>query len=345
MKKHINISLLSLALLIIVGSSCVPAKEFEEMSQQYNKTNNSNKSLAAENDDLNTKVKELEYDNATLKRKREHLEDDTIRLAQKNHRLQHNYNTTKQVNEDLLKQLQNALSGNSQETQDLLKQLQAYQNALQAREDALSSAEASLYDKRNELEKAIADLDGAQDEIAARNARILEMEKILNEKDALMQNLKNRVMAALDSYQGDGLNVHMKDGLLYVSLDEKLLFKSGSWSVDPRGQAAIKDLSKVLADNKDIQITIEGHTDNVPYNGSGALKDNWDLSVKRATSIVKILLQNPQIAEERITAAGRGEFIPLETANTSEARQKNRRTEIILMPNMKDLMNALNGVE
>ena len=137
----------------------------------------------------------------------------------------------------------------------------------------------------------------------------------------------------------------MKDGLLYVSLDEKLLFKSGSWAVDPRGQAAIKELSHVLADNEDIQITIEGHTDNVPYRGSGALKDNWDLSVKRATTIVKILLQNSGISPERITAAGRGEYVPLDTANTAEARQRNRRTEIILMPNMKDIMNALNGIQ
>ncbi|MDA3852621.1 MAG: OmpA family protein, partial [Bacteroidales bacterium] len=270
--------------------------------------------------------------------------DDTVRLAQRNHRLRHNYTTTKRVNEDLLKQLQSALSGNSNETQELLKQLQSYQNDLQAREDALSSAESALLSKRTELEKATKELQRAQREIALRNARILEMEEMLAQKDKLMRDLRDRVMSALEGYQGNGLNVHMKDGLLYVSLDEQLLFKSGSWTVDPRGQAAIKDLGKVLADNKDIQITIEGHTDNVPYNGSGALKDNWDLSAKRATSIVKILLQGSHISPERITAAGRGEFVPLDKANTAAARQKNRRTEIILMPNMNDLMNALNGL-
>lgn len=341
MNKNI---LVASGLLILMIWSCVPAKEFEDMSQQYNQTNQANKELVGENDDLNTKVAELEGDNSALKRAKLNLEDDTVRLAQRNHRLQHNYKTTKQVNEDLLTQLQNALSGNSAETQELLKQLQSYQNDLQAREDALSSAESALLAKRTELDNAITDLEGAQREINARNARIQEMEELLAQKDKLMRDLRDRVMSALEGYQGNGLNVHMKDGLLYVSLDEQLLFKSGSWAVDPRGQAAIKDLGKVLADNKDIQITIEGHTDNVPYNGSGALKDNWDLSAKRATSIVKILLQGSNIEPERITAAGRGEFVPLDNSNTAEARQKNRRTEIILMPNMKDLMNALNGI-
>lgn len=335
----------TLAFVVILLASCVPAKEFEEMSQQYNKTNQANKELLSDNDDLSTKVAEQGDDIAALRRAVQHLEDDTVRLAQRNHRLQHNYNTTKRVNDDLLEQLQSALSGNNAETQDLLQQLQRYQNDLQAREDALSSAEAALLSKRSELEKAIAKLETAQREIEARNARILEMEEMLAQKDKLMRDLRDRVMSALASYQGNGLNVHMKDGLLYVSLDEQLLFKSGSWAVDPRGQAAIKELGKVLADNKDIQITIEGHTDNVPYNGSGPLQDNWDLSVKRATSIVKILLEGSSISAERITAAGRGEYIPLDKANTAEARQKNRRTEIILMPNMKDLMNALNGVQ
>lgn len=334
----------AIALLVIMLASCVPAKELEDMSQLYNSTNQENKVLVGDNDDLTTKVGEQEDIIAGLKRNVQHLEDDTVRLAMRNHRLLHNYNTTKKVNDDLLQQLQQAISGNSNETQELLKQLQSYQNDLQAREDALTSAEAALLTKRNELEQAIAELEGAQREIASRNARILEMEEMLAQKDKLMRELRDRVMSALEGYQGNGLNVHMKDGLLYVSLDEQLLFKSGSWAVDPRGQAAIKDLGKVLAENEDIQITIEGHTDNVPFNGSGALKDNWDLSAKRATSIVKILLQGSTISPERITAAGRGEFVPLDTANTAEARQKNRRTEIILMPNMKDLMKALNGL-
>ena len=338
-------NILSTGLIALIIASCVPAKEFEEISQQYNKVNDANKALAGKNNDLNDKLSELQSQNTSYEMLNSNLEDDTVRLAQKNYRLQQNNKTLQSVNQDLLEQLQKAISGNNAETQDLLNQLQMFQNDLQAREDALNTAEAELLTKRSELGNAITNLDKAQREIDARNARILEMEKMLAQKDELMRSLRDRVMAALKSYQGNGLNVHMKNGLLYVSLDEQLLFKSGSWQVDPRGQAAIKELSNVLAENKDIQITIEGHTDNVPYNGSGVLSDNWDLSVKRATTIVRILLQNQDIDKNRITASGRGEYIPLDNANTAEARQKNRRTEIILMPNIQDLMNALNGVK
>ncbi len=338
-------SIFAVFVLMLVSFACVPAKQYEEMSQHYEQMNEANKSLSGENDDLTTKVSEQESEISAMQRAVTNLEDDTVRLSQRYKRLLHNYNSTKKINDDLMDQLQNALTGNDQDTQDLLNQLQSYQNDLQAREDALSSAESALVAKRTELEKAVTELEKAQKEIEARNKRILEMEEMLAQKDKLMKDLKERVMSALEGYQDNGLNVHMKDGMLYVSLDEQLLFKSGSWTVDPRGQEAIRELGKVLAQNKDIQITIEGHTDNVPYNGSGALKDNWDLSVKRATTIVKILLENKNIEPSRITAAGRGEYVPLASNSTTEDRQKNRRTEIILMPNMKDLMNALNGVE
>jgi chemotaxis protein MotB len=124
-------------------------------------------------------------------------------------------------------------------------------------------------------------------------------------------------------------------------LDEKLLFKSGSITVDPAGVSAIKKLAKILEQNPDIDITIEGHTDNVPLSPNASMQDNWDLSVKRATSIVRILLNGTKISPKRLTAAGRGEFIPVDAANTSEARQKNRRTEIILTPKLDELYRML----
>jgi chemotaxis protein MotB len=126
-----------------------------------------------------------------------------------------------------------------------------------------------------------------------------------------------------------------------VSLDEKLLFKSGSIVVDPAGVNALKRLATILEQNPDINITIEGHTDNVPLTTSPSMKDNWDLSVKRATSIVRILLEGGRIAPSRLTAAGRGEFIPVEAANTPTARQKNRRTEIILTPKLDELYQII----
>ena len=114
-----------------------------------------------------------------------------------------------------------------------------------------------------------------------------------------------------------------------MSLDEQLLFQSGKWDVNKNGEAALRNLSDILAQHSDLNILVEGHTDNIPYGGSGNITDNWDLSVKRATAVVKILLQNSSVDPANITAAGRSQYCPVDSENTAAARQKNRRTEII----------------
>ncbi|MFW5781215.1 MAG: OmpA/MotB family protein, partial [Bacteroidota bacterium] len=174
-----------------------------------------------------------------------------------------------------------------------------------------------------------------------RNARLLELETILARKDSAVNALRNKVAAALIGFENEGLSVDIKNGKVYVSLEEKLLFPSGSTRIDARGINALKKLARVLEENKDINITIEGHTDDVPVIASAAMKDNWDLSVKRATAVVRILLDNSSIDPKRLTASGRGEYMPLDTGKTSEARQKNRRTEIILTPKLDELFQIL----
>ena len=133
----------------------------------------------------------------------------------------------------------------------------------------------------------------------------------------------------------------MKNGKVYVSLDEKLLFKSASYDIDANGRNALKKLAGVLEKNPGIQITIEGHTDNVPYNPGGQLKDNWDLSVKRATTVVRALIEGSNIDAKRLTAAGRSEYLPVDDRNTTDARQKNRRTEIVLTPDLTELYRLI----
>ena len=142
-------------------------------------------------------------------------------------------------------------------------------------------------------------------------------------------------------FEGKGLTITQKNGMVYISMEDKLLFKSGSFDIDSRGAEAVKQVSKVLGQNKDINIMVEGHTDNVPYQGRGELKDNWDLSVKRATTVVRLMLQNKELSPERITGAGRSEYLPIDTAKTAEARQKNRRTEIILTPKLDELIRII----
>ena len=156
-----------------------------------------------------------------------------------------------------------------------------------------------------------------------------------------MKALRQKVSDALLSFQGNGLTVSMKNGKVYVSLEERLLFESGSTIVDSKGVDALRNIAKLLEKENDINVLVEGHTDNVPIK-SATIKDNWDLSVLRATSIIRIIMANSKIDAKRLTAAGKGEFFPIDKANTPEARRKNRRTEIILSPKLDELFEILN---
>lgn len=336
-------SILSLAILILLTVACVPMKTFQDAKRSQDKMSNELATIKRDSRELGVQNNELNAQVAGLTNFNSDLVADTQRLARRVFKLKYELDRSSKLYSDLLNTYDKSTEGTSQEMRDLLQQLQDFQNDLQAGEDALSSTQAALMEKRGRLEKTVEDLEGAKNAIEERNARILEMERLINQKDSLMNSLQHRVVEAMKGYQGNGLDVHMKDGRLYVSLDEKLLFKSGQWAVDPNGQQALTKLAVVLAENKDIKVLIEGHTDNVPFNGSGQIKDNWDLSVKRATSIVAILLQNKGIAPSRITAAGRGEYIPLDPAETKEARQKNRRTEVILTPDLDELMKVVGG--
>jgi chemotaxis protein MotB len=164
---------------------------------------------------------------------------------------------------------------------------------------------------------------------------------MLHEKDRVLDDLREKVAEALLGFEGQGLTVTRKNGKVYVSMDEKLLFQSGSTVVDPNGVRALKQLAQVLARNPEISIMIEGHTDDVPFRKGSSIKDNWDLSALRATSIVRILLEGSGIDPVRLTVAGRGEYLPVDPADTPEARRKNRRTEIILSPDLTEVFRIL----
>ncbi len=244
------------------------------------------------------------------------------------------YNQLNKRYDDLNKSQEALMQGSAEETRKLLSQLQFVQNDLQKREDQLNSLSRSVDEKKRDLNKLKTELD-------QRNARLLELENILSRKDSAVNALKQKVSAALLGFENQGLTITQKNGKVYVSLDEKLLFKSGSTEVDVNGVSALKKLVKVLEQNPDINIMIEGHTDDVPVIQGSSYKDNWDLSVQRATAIVRILLDGTTINPKRLIASGRGEFMPVDTRKTPEARQKNRRTEIILTPKLDELFKIL----
>lgn len=177
--------------------------------------------------------------------------------------------------------------------------------------------------------------------IADQAKRLKRLQDMIQAQKDVMNKLKNSISDALMNYKTDELSVYMKDGMVYVSLAEKLLFKSGSDVVDPKGKEALKSLAQVLNGTRDITVMIEGHTDNVPIK-TKLFKDNWDLSTARAISIVRILTVTNGFDVNRITASGRGEFHPVQDNSTNEGRASNRRTEVILSPDLKGIYEVLN---
>ena len=231
-------------------------------------------------------------------------------------------------------------------TQDSLRAKTQTLDKLQAslellKENSESALKARIADNEELMEK-IAD---RENELADRIARVEELERLIASQKQAMVDLKENLSDALLNYKDKGLTVEVRDSKVYISMENKLLFKSGSWTLELEGQRAISSLGDVLADNPDISILIEGHTDNIPYSGRGSLKGNWDLSTKRATSIVNTLLENIEILPQNLTAAGRGEYLPIATNSTIEGRAANRRIEVILSPKLDEISQIINTLD
>lgn len=322
-------------IIIAVSSlSCVSGKKYSNLSDtsklymnERDAFKEKNIGLEMKNAELEAKLVSVEKETAQLKKEQSKISSERDKALGDLNNLTSRYNELQNAQEDLIK-------GNVRETQKLLEELRAAQENLQKKEDILKQLSESLDNKK-------ATLDELTYELEKRNARMAELEKILDAQKKIVQDLKTKVSEALLGFENNGLTVTMKNGKVYISLDEKLLFKSGSYEIDANGRNALKKLAGVLEKNSDIQVMIEGHTDNVPYNGSGQLKDNWDLSVKRATTVVRVLLEGSKINPTRLTASGRSEYLPVDERNTADARQKNRRTEIILTPDLTELYKLI----
>lgn len=333
MNKPLSLIVILLSISIL---SCVPASKYREL-QNASRQNmmdrddykTENLTLSMQNRETATRIAALEAEMTRTKQDIALAEIERNKAREELNTISDRYYALQNAQEDLVR-------GNLTETKKLLAELQAAQDNLRQKEDIMRQLEHSM-----DLRKI--SLDELNLELEKKNARMAELEKVLDTQKKIVEDLKTKVSEALMGFENKGLTVTNRDGKVYLSLDEKLLFKSASWDIDANGQNALKKLAAVLERNPGIQITIEGHTDNVPYRpGSGNLSDNWDLSVKRATTVVRTLLEGSKINPSRLTASGRGEFVPVETGDTPEARQKNRRTEIILTPDLTELYNLIN---
>ena len=303
-------------LIIALSTSCVSKKIYTDLESKYADLKKENRSLSDENDDLLKAKSQLELDRDAqnkelekIKSEREKLQADYAALNKKMDVLQDSYTA-------LEKNSNEALKANLAKNRELLEQLEAKGKALASEQERLD----------------------------ASGKRLSELEALIAAKEASMRKLKETLSNALNGFEGKGLTVEQKNGKVYVSMENKLLFKSGSWAVNSEGKTAVVEVGKVLGDNPDISVLIEGHTDDDPYAGSGPIADNWDLSTKRATAIVAILSENKSINKQNLTAAGRGEFSPLGSNATAEGKAKNRRIEIILTPRLDTIAEMLKDI-
>lgn len=193
----------------------------------------------------------------------------------------------------------------------------------------------------SEINKLSGNLDKLSDDLKKREQRLKEVEEILRKRDEATNQLKAKLQAALLGFTNNGLTVEIKNGKVYVSLMDKLLFPSGSIIIDEKGKQALTQLANVLKQQPEINIAVEGHTDSQKINNLGQIKDNWDLSVLRSTSVVRFLTEEQKVESVRMTATGKGEFQPLASNATAESRSKNRRIEIVLSPKLDELYDLI----
>ena len=299
--------------ILLIFNSCVSIEKYKELDTNLADFTKENDKIKKINQDLEILNIELNDNLIRISSRTKKLENDTLTLGRELRKKEKLYDNLNLSYELLIKNNSNTMANQSRENKELIEKLSQMEISLNEREQDIKEREDELYELRKNLEN----------------------------KDRTLSELKSKISDALLSYKGEGLNVEVRNSKLYISLENSLLFSSGSWKINSNGKKALIKLSNILAQQSTINITVEGHTDSIPYNGSGIIKDNWDLSVLRATSIVRVILNNKGIKPERIEASGRSSFNPLVKNDSKENRARNRRTEIILSPNIDILLKLL----
>ncbi len=307
--------------LLFLTSSCVTKKVYQDLENKYADLKKENRRIQDETDDCVKSKADLDMAYNAIKEELRATHQESDKNLADYLSASNNLKALQASYAALEKNSNDALETNMSKNRELLKQL--------------GDKEKALVAEQNRLDKAKNDLQ-------ASSQRLAELENLMAAKDASMRKLKETLSSALNSFEGKGLTVQQKNGKVYVSMENKLLFGSGSWAVGSEGRKAVVEVGKVLAANPDISVLIEGHTDDDAYGGTGPIADNWDLSTKRATAIVTILGENRSINRQNLTAAGRSEYAPLASNSSVEGKAKNRRIEIILTPKLDEISKMLN---
>lgn len=302
--------------LIIATTACVPARKFEEVQAKYDECSEELAELKKDYEELEAAKLELESQVEQLTNQNNGLENDTAIMRSNYRNLTEQYDKLAEVNKFLQEQLEKQNQYSAAENANLKAELELMKADLLKQEEELNKQRAELEDKI---------------------AHIEELEALLAKQSEAVELLRQTVADALLNFQDKGLTVEIKNGKVYVSLEAKLLFPSGSTVVNDEGKQALIQLAEVLEGQTDLDILVEGHTDTDAISSSSIPRNNWELSVLRATAVVQIMLDNSSIDPKILTAAGRSEFIPVDPNN----KAKNRRIEVILIPNLDELFTIL----
>lgn len=320
-----SFTILQFFMVLLLISACVPAKKYKDLLEREKVCSEELAKFKKSSGEYESLSKDLQTKFANASRDLSKLIQDTTALGSKYRLLQRDYGIIDGEYKSLQKSFDKLKNLSAKETAELQSQLEAKNNELQIKEDALLKLDQELKEKQRLL--------------VEREKRVNELEEAIRKKDAAVQLLRAKVANALRGFENQGLSVVQKNGKIYVSLEAKLLFKSGSTFVEEEGVRALVELGKALESEKDLEIIVEGHTDTDKLNSSSSPKNNWELSVLRATSVVQILLNNSSMTPSQIMAGGRGEFLPVDESD----KAKNRRIEVIISPNLNELFEIISN--
>ena len=313
--------------------SCVPHRKYATLEEQYNALIDSNDSCRnelsltkTELNDIESKANDIYAENADLEAKFTETEAMFTRIKASYEALNENY-----------KEL---IASKSEDLAELDAELKDLEAKLSEKDDDLSSREADLIKQQSKLETLAKDIEQLRLDLEAREKKVEELEEIIAQKEKAFADLTTKIKQAITAGGVEGLTVEQKNGKIYVSVESALLFKPGRTDIDTEGEKALLNLSETLANLEDIEIIVEGHTDKQPIK-TARFNDNWDLSVLRATSVVRLFVNKGGLSPNIVVPSGRAQYIPLAEGSSAEDYAKNRRIEIIISPNLSKVYELI----
>jgi chemotaxis protein MotB len=332
MKKNSPIKVVLISFVMLL-SACVPQRKYQELTNKFDV-------LKTQNDTLKANLESADQKNQLLTKRSEEIEKEFFRVKTDLEETEALYAKVRKSYEQLESNYKKIIDASANSQADLMSQLKELERKLQKREEELDAKEALISKNTTANTNLMQELMVLDKAIKAREAKVLELQRLLSQKDSATNRLKKTLSESLFSYKNNGITVRQEGGKVYVSLEEGLLFQSGRTDVDKAGKDALLKLCETLRNENDFDIVVEGHTDDVPIK-TAKFEDNWDLSVLRSTSVLRIMVNDGKIDPLKIIPSGRGEYQPIDVAKTKEARAKNRRIEIILTPNLGEVLKIL----